>query len=125
MSNPLEDLKKLRRGVEKPRRKRVETDSVPVQDLALDSIPTPEELWEYFQKEVRYRNETHEDRVADEADGQVAGSFKDAHGWAPYAIPFRTIRKLKRARDDYKHGPVKVYTKEEIEEYEKQRDAKG
>lgn len=125
MSNPLEDLKKLRGGTEKPRRKRVDnSDSdgkrpVPMEDLGIGAIPTPEELWEYFQKEIRYRDESESDPT-DENTDDVIGSAP-----VPYAIPFRTIRKLKRARDDYKHGPVKVYTKEEIEEYEKQRDAKG
>lgn len=33
------------------------------------------------------------------------------------------VRKLKRKRADYRPGPVKVYTRAEIEEYEETRDA--
>ena len=34
---------------------------------------------------------------------------------------FRSIRKLKRRYSDYQAGPVKVYTKQEIKEYEDAR----
>ena len=32
---------------------------------------------------------------------------------------YRNIRRLKRSRPDYRAGKVKVYTREEIEEYER------
>ena len=34
---------------------------------------------------------------------------------------FQNIRRLKRSRDDYRPGKVKVYTRAEIEEYEDAR----
>ena len=34
-------------------------------------------------------------------------------------FPRRSIRKLLKLRADYRHGPVKHYTKEEINEYER------
>ena len=118
MSNPLEDLKKLRRGVEKPRRKRAEkTDSVPMQDLGIDKIPDENELYDFFHKELRSGDQSTWEDNADSEDAP----YNRTSGWAPYVGKVFDKRKL----PDYRHGPVKVYTKEEIEEYEKQRDAKG
>jgi hypothetical protein len=37
----------------------------------------------------------------------------------PLAPSFENIWKLKRRHPDYRHGPVKEYTKQEIEEYER------
>ncbi len=43
-------------------------------------------------------------------------------GWPHYAAPSRSaIRKLKGKHPDYRPGKVKVYTAEEIEEYERAR----
>jgi hypothetical protein len=64
------------------------TRTVPVQDLGLNKIPTPDETYAYFQRTGR-----------DNTD--------------PDAI-------LLEMRD-IKHGPVKVYTKEEVAEYNRQR----
>lgn len=45
------------------------------------------------------------------------GGAGEGHTWvAPIGI-----RKLVRKHPDYRHGPVKIYTKEEIEEYERCR----
>jgi hypothetical protein len=103
MSNPLDDLKKLRGGVEKPQPDRVETDSIPVQDLG-GKVPTPSEVFEYFQ-------------VGDRSDKQP-----DGNEWPMHALPTKWN---KRKLPDYRPGKVKKYTKQEIEDYEKQRDAEG
>ena len=45
---------------------------------------------------------------------------KNQRGWPDFAIP-RSIRTLKGKLPDYRPGPVKIYTKKEIEEYERVR----
>lgn len=42
------------------------------------------------------------------------GDTEYRHAAAP---SFRSVRRLKQRRADYKPGPVKVYTTEEIEDY--------
>ena len=39
----------------------------------------------------------------------------------PVPPTFKTVRKLKQRNPDYRPGEVKVYTKEEIDEYERNR----
>lgn len=56
----------------------------------------------------------------DAMDDDEASHHRNQRGWPDYAIP-RSIRKLKGKLPDYRPGPVKVYTKEEIEEYERVR----
>lgn len=51
----------------------------------------------------------------DAANGKV--SYTKAE-----APVFRSVRRLKMSRPDYKYGPVRVYTEQEIKEYE---DAKA
>lgn len=44
------------------------------------------------------------------------GATKYSNREAPL---FRNVRILKRRHSDYRPGPIKVYTKQEIEEYER------
>lgn len=68
--------------------------TVPVQDLGIKSIPTPDEVFEYFQTKGRYPHDSTEEEVA-------------------IALP---------KYESQQHGPTKVYTPEEVAEYNRQRD---
>ena len=79
--------------------------TVPVQDLGIKSIPTPDEVFESFQTKGRYpKDNSH----SDVDDTPSSNSSSEA-----YAMP---------VHESQQHGPVKVYTQEEIKEYTEQRD---
>ena len=94
-------------------KKRFTNRTVPVQDLGLNKIPTIKEQFDFFQTKGRAAN-LQEDEGDDDPQWQSGG----ARGTPDYALP-ADVTDLKR---DYQHGEIKVYTPEEIAEYEKQRD---
>jgi len=49
------------------------------------------------------------------------GEVQVQQGWPDPIVPRRAMWELKHMYPDYQHGPVKVYTKEEIDEYNKSR----
>lgn len=74
-------------------------------------------------------------KKVDREIGDAIELFESAHyivpshdseaGHTRYTRPdpptFRSVRRLKQRHSDYRAGPVKVYTREEIEEYERVR----
>ena len=81
-----------------------------VRDLGISKVPTPDAVFDSFQKEGRYtKTEPTEDYDGNE-DGTLSVAAEKA---VEYAIP---------AHDSIEHGPVKVYTPEEIAQYEKDRE---
>lgn len=50
-------------------------------------------------------------------DSESGGTVRNT----PEAPAFRSVRRLKRMHADYRHGPIKIYTKQEVAEYVKSK----
>jgi len=84
-------------------------NAIPMQDLGISKIPTPAQVFEWFQKMGRY---TRTERNAD-YDGDTDGSLAITKSTSvEFAIP---------KHKPIEHEPVKVYSPEEIAQYEKER----
>jgi len=88
--------------------------TVPVQDLGLNKIPTIEEQFDFFHKKGRTIN-----LQEDEGPDDPTFPCNQGSGGCPaFALPNVDLKN----NPDYQNGEVKVYTPEEIAEYERQRD---
>lgn len=90
----------IRLGQAKADNKPIENDSVPSQDLALNTV-SPAEIYRGFQSS---------NRVCHDEEG---GKSQDS----PPILPSNMVYS-----EDYQHGTVKHYTQAEIAEYERLRD---
>lgn len=117
MSNLLKLLNKYRTKTDKPKSEQVEmaeAGSTPVEDLALPKEQSGYEEWAESQRMNPY---SPQDNEPDE-NGEARS--------IPHHPPILPVAKAfnKRKFDDYRPGPVKIFTREEIEEYERERQAK-
>ena len=124
MSKVLSYLNKHRTKPAKPKakargksKKRAEPGSTPVEDLSLKSVHDPYEQMVSFQKLPIYTRHNPNEEVDDEDytyNTQQTGS-------PPMALPVLSKKFIKHRLKDYQAGPVKIYTKAEIAEYERER----
>ena len=124
MSNPLKVLSKYRKQPAKPKakargksKKRAEPGSTPVEDLALGSVKDPWDVLKDFQTTGYYNR--HDDSKVLEEDEPSHGRLLHGHPQPAYPVMSKAFKKSRLK--DYRAGPVKIYTKAEIEEYEKER----
>jgi len=83
---------------------------VPMQDLGIKTLPTPDEVFDWFHKQGRYLKTERNDDYDGSAEGSLAITKNTS---VEYAIP---------EHEPIEHGPVKEYTPEEIAEYEESRN---